>query len=110
MWMMLLTVACGDGTNDGSWVLADPPAFGTLVDSGQATLECGPTELCARSIDECAVNLTLDSCEGWYDQGEAACDDMDAYVACNCGCLEEPACDGYFACGEICFELHCGAE
>jgi hypothetical protein len=32
---------------------------------------------------------------------------MAAYTACNCGCITEPTCSDYFACGNLCFNDHC---
>lgn len=113
-------VACGGsedaGTNSsdseddgGGMVQVDPPdpTWQSGVDSGDTGGDdtCGPTELCTRSIDECGVAMDLGECESWYDLGD--CRDMDAYIACNCDCIGQAECDGYFACGELCYEDHC---
>jgi hypothetical protein len=107
MLLFLFTLACS-GDDSGSYTQIDPPPFGTIEDTGtddSGAATCGATELCERSIQECGVTLEQAECEAWYEQG--VCADMAAYEACNCECLGEAACDGYFACGEICFDLHC---
>ena len=67
---------------------------------------CGPKELCTRSVSECSANLTQQTCEGWYADS-TKCTNMAAYTTCNCKCLKDATCDGYFACGEVCFNDHC---
>jgi hypothetical protein len=76
------------------------------VDTVDTTPECGPAALCSRSINECAVEMEQADCEGWY-ANTANCADMDAYTSCNCDCILQETCDGYFACGNICFNDHC---
>ena len=91
----------------GEMVQIDPPSL--AIEPGTAEgveAECGATDLCSRSIDECEVNLELGECEAWYAD-TSGCLDMDAYEACNCDCLSQASCDGYFACGEICYADLC---
>ena len=69
---------------------------------------CGPTQLCARTIDECEIDLQQAQCEGWYaDPAQHMCADIEGYTACNCNCVDEPTCDEYFSCGMLCFEDYC---
>ena len=125
-FVVVLLVACGGGDSDsdgdagdettdgsgGGMVQVDPPnitwqsGVTDTVDTGAGgDGTCGPAELCARSIEECDVQLDQDTCEAWYDSDD--CRDMDAYIACNCDCIGQAECDGYFACGELCYEDHC---
>lgn len=112
---LLVAVACGDSDNDasgGGMVRADPPEMwgdtgGSGAETGGTADTCGATSLCELSIEECGVNLDQQTCEAWYDAPDS-CRDMEAYVACNCDCDAETAdCDGYFSCGEFCYEAHC---
>lgn len=110
-WLFLTALAVGCTPEDEApeVVLLDaeedePLPTDTSTPPEEAT--CGPQELCARSLQECQVALSPDQCMAFYDD-PGACADMDAYVACNCDCIEQPDCDGYFACGELCFLDHC---
>ena len=86
--------------NGGGMVQVDPPnitwqsGVTDTVDTGAGgDGTCGPAELCARSIEECDVQLDQDTCEAWYDSDD--CRDMDAYIACNCACeAAEATCEG----------------
>lgn len=104
-----LTACNNDEDTGGTMAPIDPPDV--VIETGTyAPTEpdsCCATDLCLRSIDECQVNLELDECEAWYALDDAACADMAAYEACNCDCLSQPTCDGYFSCGEICFNDFC---
>ena len=104
-----LTACKNDDSDGGAMTPIDPPDV--VIETGTyqpyEPPECGATELCLRSIDECEVNLELGECEAWYALDDAACADMAAYEACNCDCLSQPTCDGYFSCGEICFNDFC---
>ena len=106
----LILGACSsddDKSPDGGLKYTPADATGS-GDSAQkdSTATCGPKELCTRSVNECAAKLTQQSCEGWY-QDAANCVNMSAYTTCNCKCLTDATCDGYFACGEVCFNDHC---
>lgn len=96
---ILLVAACGNKA-EGEFVQIDPP--GPPASEPET---CGAPELCTRSIQECAVELDQAECEAWYVSEQ--CTDIDAYTTCNCTCEAQAECNGYFACGEICFEDHC---
>lgn len=66
---------------------------------------CEPLDLCNRTIDDCAVEVTVDACLAFYD-GDT-CADVDAYTVCNCDCNAAPSCEEYFACGNLCFNAAC---
>ncbi len=67
---------------------------------------CGPTELCARTINDCGETLTQESCELFYAD-MSNCADMAQYTTCNCDCMAQDTCENYFACGQNCFNDHC---
>ena len=107
--VVLSLAACGGGMDGGLVDITNvrdsgPPA----MDAGPTgtTLLCSPTELCERSINECAAKLTQTQCEGWYAK-QSNCRDMNAYIACNCNCITEATCSDYFACGNLCFNDSC---
>ncbi len=106
--LALALVACGGPMQGGLVDLTPKPDGGPPRDAGMSgmTLLCTPTDLCERSINECAANLTQTSCEGWYAK-TSNCRDMNAYTACNCDCITEATCSDYFACGNLCFNDHC---
>ncbi|MEL6347983.1 MAG: hypothetical protein AAFV53_33055 [Myxococcota bacterium] len=115
-FLVLLSMGCDEErAPEESASNIDPPAeeagegAETVVDTGDAPVgaECDGQALCARSIDECEVNLDLETCLSFYDTATTTCADIDAYVECNCDCIEEDTCDGYFACGQVCFTLRC---
>lgn len=102
-------VGCaGEDTSTGGALVLEPadPAAPPDPTEPASPPTCGPVELCARTIGECAIAMDAATCEAWYDD-PASCADMDAYVTCNCDCVEEPTCDGYFSCGELCFADFC---
>lgn len=68
---------------------------------------CSGVELCERSINECAVNITMEQCLSFYDPSTSTCADVAAYESCNCDCIDAPSCGEYFSCGETCFADHC---
>jgi hypothetical protein len=68
---------------------------------------CGAAALCARTINECEIDMEQGDCVGWY-ANTANCADMEGYLSCNCACLGQETCDGYFGCGESCYERFCG--
>ena len=118
--LALFALACSDGTERGTdddapgeMTQVDPPSnpipAGSGGDGGADSGDpgaCDGADLCARSIEECGVAMDPGACEAWYaDAGN--CRDMAAYEACNCDCIEEPERDGYFACGEFCWQGHC---
>lgn len=103
----LVLIACSGDDDPVDTDVADTDVVqDTDVEDTDVETTCGPTELCTRSIDECEVVMTLDTCEGWY-ANSGNCADMDAYTACNCECISQATCDGYFACGNLCFNDHC---
>ncbi len=108
--LTLALAACGGGMPDGGLVDTTPmrDAGPPMVDAGMPKpMTCGPSNLCSRTINECATpNLTQASCEGWYARA-SNCRDMAAYTACNCECVKEATCSDYFACGNLCFNDHC---
>ena len=108
--LCLALAACGDDPTDSpedTLVLGDDDdAVPSDTDSDPPAAACGPMELCTRTISDCGYGLDLTQCLGFYDD-PTACADMDAYVECNCDCVLEPTCDGYFSCGEACFAQHC---
>ncbi|MEM7153564.1 MAG: hypothetical protein AAF799_12030 [Myxococcota bacterium] len=88
----------------------DPSSTESTGDpAGESTgAACGPAQLCARTINECEIELTQPQCEGWYaDPAQHMCADIEGYTSCNCGCIDEPTCDAYFECGMLCFEDFC---
>lgn len=107
-----------EGEGDTGYTLVGPPGTALPGEPGDTDGDtegddmsdawCEPFDLCTRTIDECEIDITIDSCEGWYAD-EANCADMAGYLACNCDCLTEATCDGYFACGEICYADFCEA-
>lgn len=110
----LFALACDGAPSDdqgGGMTQVEPPS--TSIPAGQSGWDtgapddaCDGADLCARSIDECGVAMDAAACEAWYANA-GNCRDMEAYEACNCDCIEEPECDGYFACGEFCWQAHC---
>lgn len=107
--LSLATLAACGGSDPGvvDVVLIDDDTDDTVsTDPGSTPDACGAVELCTRTIDDCDIDLTLESCTAWYDE-PTNCADMDAYTACNCDCVEQDTCDGYFACGDVCFADHC---
>lgn len=100
-WIVALGVACG-GDPAREVRIGQRPDGPTTPD---VLAMCGPAELCGRTI-ECGIAIEADVCAGWYDD-PSNCVDMDTYTICNCDCGQEPACDAYLACGELCFRDHC---
>lgn len=103
-------LACGSNDDSsssnggtGGGLSYDAAGDSPQVETGPS---CGPTELCERSINECAANLTQSQCEGWYATA-SNCANMAAYTSCNCDCISEATCNDYFSCGQICFDTHC---
>jgi hypothetical protein len=78
---------------------ADAPADGSAA--------CGPTDLCARTINECNVSISMQQCLAFYDPATTTCANISGYTTCNCACLTQPTCDLYFSCGQTCFEDWC---
>jgi hypothetical protein len=111
---LTFAIACGGEGEDagGTMQQVDPPSLviptGTPVDTGTPP-SCGGADLCARSIDECGIVMDQAECESWYDVAEdiGDCADIEAYTQCNCDCIGEDTCDGYFACGQLCFVDFC---
>lgn len=102
-WLCLLLLGCGGEAIPASDpVDTDPPSLPTDATDPPV---CDGSALCARSIDECDVELTQADCESFYESGD--CADLDGYTTCNCDCIDEETCDGYFACGQVCFTLFC---
>jgi len=93
-WIHNLNIHCSQACEDDP--TPAPPTGGS----------CGKTELCERTIGECAIMMTQPGCESWYDS-PANCTDMDGYTTCNCDCVQMPTCDDYFTCGESCFASFC---
>lgn len=106
--LVLLALSC---SSDDSDPVDAAPAIDALIPVDatpaiDATPVCGATDLCKRSINECSVDLTQPECEAWYAE-PSNCLNFPAYTTCNCACIDQATCDGYFACGTICFEDHC---
>lgn len=100
---LILLVGCGSEA-PASPADSDTPVPSPTADTAPPV--CDGSALCARSIDACDVELTQADCETFYEP-TSSCRDIDAYTSCNCDCIDEPTCDGYFACGQVCFTLHC---
>ena len=74
---------------DEATYFIEPPSYGNNT-SEPTGPTCGATELCARSIDECEVNLTQGDCEAWYAD-TSQCLDMAGYESCNCLLYTSPS-------------------
>lgn len=99
--------ACGGGTPPVE-IDATPPADTVATpDVGIDAPACGGEALCARSINECGVTLTMPQCLTFYDPATTTCADIAGYTTCNCACITEATCGEYFACGMTCFEDWC---
>jgi hypothetical protein len=102
------TAGCSAEDGGPMFVQVDPPS--TVIPSGNTDgtdgLSCEPFDLCSETIDRCEVNMTVEQCEWWYED-ENNCADLDAYIECNCECLDEETCDDYFSCGQFCFDEFC---
>lgn len=106
--LALLALLAGCGPTAGE--TDDDPVSDTDTDSdtdSDTDATCDGEALCLRSIEQCDVDLTLETCVAFYDEETTTCADIGAYTSCNCDCIEEPTCDGYFACGQVCFSVHC---
>jgi hypothetical protein len=105
---LTLAVAGCDGgeETDASVTLGDDDDGTSTPTPTEQTPTCGPQELCSRTIDDCAYPMDEAVCTGWYDE-PSNCADMDAYIECNCDCVEQDTCEAYFSCGEVCFADHC---
>jgi hypothetical protein len=104
--LALLTACNGAEDADPSLTLDPVDPQPVAEDTAEPPVECGPTELCTRSTQECGYAVTVAECSSWYDQ-PGNCADMPAYTECNCGCIGEDTCDAYYSCGELCFADHC---
>ena len=97
--------ACHDGATPPPAL--DAAALDATTGEADAAATCGAAALCDRTIDDCHVAISRASCLGFYDPATTTCGDLAGYTACNCACIEQPSCDGYFACGTTCFEDWC---
>ncbi|MCH9687100.1 MAG: hypothetical protein K0V04_37035 [Deltaproteobacteria bacterium] len=103
-----MTPPASESSSSSSSSSSSDGADSSSGEPGTTGAACGPAQLCARTINECEIELTQDQCEGWYaDPAQNMCYDIEGYTACNCNCVEEPTCDEYFACGMTCFEDFC---
>ncbi len=101
---MSMVVACGDDDDDDDddddLIEDDDDEVDDDDDAG-----CGPEELCDYAV-ECGYYTDASECTPWYESN--ACTDMDAYIDCNCDCMDtETDCDGWIDCGTVCFNNLC---